>query len=174
MRKNVGCGIVSLLLLPLAASQQSRPTLDWQPLSWLIGDWTGAGTFGPGKGSGSFSFQPDLQGKILVRKSFAEYPATAGKPAYRHDDLTVVFREGASFKAIYFDNEEHVIRYAIDVSPDADTVVFVSDATAGMARFRLTYHRTGATALAGKFEVASPGKPFATYLEWKAQKQATN
>jgi len=171
MRGQLAVCFAILFLVPLAQSQQPKQEIDWKPLAWLIGDWVGSGSGGPGKGSGSFSFQPDLQGKILVRKSFAEYPATADKPAYRHDDLMVVYSEGGRFKAIYFDNEEHVIGYSIEVSTDTNTATFVSDAAAAAPRFRLTYHRTSDTTLSGKFEVAPPDKPFATYLEWSAQRK---
>jgi len=83
----------------------------------------------------------------------------------------VVYREGRGFKAIYFDNEENVIRYAINVSADGSVVEFVTEAAPAAPRFRLTYRKTGETTLAGELETAPPGKPFATYLEWTAQKK---
>ena len=94
-----------LFLLPLLQAAD-----DWQPLQFLIGNWTGEGSGTPGNGAGAFSFEPDLQRHILVRKSFAEYPPANGKPAYRHDDLLIVYREDGQLRAIYFDNEDHVIR----------------------------------------------------------------
>jgi len=171
MRRQLAVCLLTLVLLPFAAAQQAKSEVDWKPLAWLIGDWIGAGSGTPGQGSGSFSFQPDLQSKILVRRSYAEYPATADKPGYRHDDLMVVYPEGKGFQAVYFDSEEHIIRYSIEVSADAGTVAFLSDAPAGAPRFRLTYRKTGGATLSGKFEVAPPDKPFATYLEWSAQKK---
>ena len=173
MRRIIALCCVCLVLLPLAESQQTRPGADWKPLVWLIGDWVGSGGGGSGKGSGSFSFESDVQGRILVRKSFAEYPATADAPAYRHDDLMVVYREGKNLKAVYFDNEDHVIRYAVNVSADGSFVEFVSEASPGAARFRMTYRKSSDTTLAGQLETAPPGKPFATYLEWTAEKRST-
>ena len=170
MRIRFALCVLILLVSPCALAQQTKSAVDWKPLAWLVGDWTGAGSGGAGQGSGSFSFDLELQGKVLIRKSFAEYPATTDTPAYRHDDLMVIYPAGNSFQADYFDSEEHVIRYAIDAS--ADTVVFVSEAAAGAPRFRLTYRKTGDATLAGKFEIAPPNKPFATYLEWTAHKQA--
>jgi hypothetical protein len=110
---------------------------------------------------------------VLIRKSFSEYPATAGKPAYRHDDLMIVYPAGKDFQADYFDNEGHVIRYAISVSSDGNTVTFLSEEAAPGPRFRLTYHKNSENTLAGTFEITPPGKPngFAKYLEWTAQKQ---
>src|SRR5690242_10819063 len=122
------------LLAPLALVAE-----DWGPLEFLIGEWSGQGTGAPGTGGGAFSFTPDLQRQILVRKSFAEYPAAGGKPAYRHDDLLIVYREGAKgpLRAIYFDNEGHVIRYTVTTS--ANGAIFTSEGGRDEPRYRMTY-----------------------------------
>ena len=144
---------------------------DWGPVQFLVGHWAGDGGGEPGRGAGSFSFTPDLQSKILVRKSFAEYPASNGKPAYRHDDLMIVYRDGPSrrLRAIYFDNEEHVIPYSIQASEGG--AVFESEGPRDLPRFRLTYTRAGSEALKLKFEIAPPGKDFATYIEAGARRE---
>src|ERR1700749_2872292 len=78
----------------------------WAKWSWLMGEWKGEGSGEPGKGGGVFSFKPDLDSKILVRKSHSEYPASGTKPAIIHDDLMIVYPDfpGNPSKAIYFDN----------------------------------------------------------------------
>lgn len=143
---------------------------DWGPAQFLVGRWTGEGSGGPGSGAGSFSFTPDVQGKVLVRKSFAEYPAQNGKPAYRHDDLMIVYRDGTAreLRAIYFDSEDHVIQYS--VKPSEGGVVFVTESPASQPRYRLTYTADGKDRLKLKFEVAPPGKDFATYIEAAARR----
>jgi len=174
MRRSFGLGVLILVVLPLLlAAQQGKSGVDWRPLLWLIGDWTATGSGKPGQGSGGFSFHQDLQGHVLIRKSFSEYPATAGKPAYRHDDLMIVFPAGKDLRAEYFDNEGHVIGYAISVSSDGNTITFVSEEAATGPRFRLTYRKNSERTLTGTFEIAPPDKPngFAKYLEWTAQKQ---
>jgi hypothetical protein len=49
---------------------------DWGAIQFLVGRWTGAGSGAPGQGTGGFSFLPNLRGRVLVRKNFAEYPST--------------------------------------------------------------------------------------------------
>jgi hypothetical protein len=153
------------LLLTLLLASAPLPAADWGPLEFLVGKWSGAGGGGRGQGSGAFSFTPDLQNTVLVRKSFAEYPPANGKPAFRHDDLMIVYRDPAShdFRAIYFDSEEHTIQYS--VKPAAEGVVFESAPNPTAPRYRLTYTRTGAATARFKFEIAPPGKDFTAYIE---------
>jgi len=135
----------------------------------------GEGGGQPGQGSGGFSFLPDLQDHILVRKNHAAYPATKDRAAFTHDDLMVVYKdsENAPPRAIYFDSEGHVIRYLVTASPDHKTIEFMSEALPSSPRYRLTYRMTGADALTLKFEVAPPAKPdaFSTYIEAKAKRK---
>jgi hypothetical protein len=159
----------------IAAASPARSALDRDltPLEFLAGDWVAVSK--PGEGTGSFSFTPDVQGSILVRRNHSENPASNGRPAGIHDDLMVVFHEGspAVVRAIYFDSEGHTIRYVADTST-AGQVTFVSDASAPGPRYRLSYASHPDGTLGGKFEVAPPGKPdaFATYFAWTAR--ATN
>ncbi len=148
------------------------PAQDWGPAQFLIGEWIGEGGGQPGQASaGSFSFTPDLQGTVLLRKSFAEYPAANGKPASRHDDLTVIYRDGESkrLRAMYWDNEGHVIQYEIRAAEGG--VAFVSNGAAGAPRYRLTYTPSGPNLVKIKFEIAPPAKDFATYLDATARRK---
>jgi hypothetical protein len=161
------CWVALLAAIP-AACLAAEP--DWGAAQFLVGHWTGEGSRQPGAGTGAFSFTPDLQGTVLLRRSFAEYPAAAGKPASRHDDLTVVYHgeTAGELRAIYFDNEGHVIRYTGTAS-DAG-VVFVSDGKPDEVRYRLTYTPTGKDSLKLQFEIAAPGKDFSRYLEATARR----
>ncbi len=163
---------LALLLLPAPAQ---KPGSDWEALQSLAGEWIGVGTGTPGQGSGAFSFTADLQGRVLDRRNRAGYPAANGRPAALHDDLTVHYRDpsGGRVRAIYFDNEGHVIHYAVDVSADHKRITLLSDAAPSEPRFRFTYTLTGARSLTLKFEIAPPGKPdrFATYLEGGARRK---
>ena len=160
---------VQFAFVALLAAQQAKDDA-WASLQFLVGEWAGAGNGQPGQGGGNCSFQPDLQRRILVRKSYAEYPATNQRPAFRHDDLMIVYPETGGLRAEYFDNEGHVIHYALRVA--ADSAEFLSDAAVGAPRYRLTYVKAGPDALSMKFEVAPPGKPdsFQTYLDAKLRR----
>jgi len=146
--------IVALLLgTALVCAQTADPR--WEPLQFMTGKWKGAGTGEPGAGQGEFSFLPDVQGKVMVRRS---YNQLANGP--RHEDLMIVYMDGKTPRAIYFDSEDHTIRYNVTF-PAKNTAVFESD---GPPAYRLTYMLEGKN-LNGKFEVG--GK---TYLTWTSVK----
>ncbi len=133
-------------------------------LGFLLGDWTGTGAGNPGQGVGSFSFSADVQGHVLVRRAHSEYPATPERPATVHDDLMVVYAEQS--KAIYFDNEGHVIHYDISIDTSRKIATFVSTDPAPSPLFRLTYKAENPDELAITFEIAMNGKTdsLKTYL----------
>src|SRR5690242_10812181 len=77
-------------------------TEDWKPFAFLLGSWEAEGGGTPGASAGVFSFQPDVEGHVLVRRNVSVTPGG------RHVDLLVLYQaEPHSFRAIYFDNEEH-------------------------------------------------------------------
>jgi len=157
---------------PLWAQQPAKP-VNWDAFRFLIGEWVGEGGGDPGQGVGGFTFSLDLQNTILVRKNYADYPATNDRPAFSHNDLMVVYREGDKFRAVYFDNEQHVINYTVSFSKDSSAVIFVSDVMTGAPRFRLTNTRQGTDSMKITFEFAPPGQPeaFNRYIDAVARRK---
>ena len=174
--KTLALTAVALLWVATLPAQQSKDAGNWDAWQFFVGEWVGEGSGQPGQGTGAFSFRFELQGKILVRRNRSDYPATKERSAYSHEDLMIVYQEpgGSRTRAIYFDNEEHVIHYTAEFSADQKTLTFLSDLAPGAPRFRLTYTKTGGATLGIKFEIAPPGKAdsFSAYIEAVCRRKA--
>jgi hypothetical protein len=169
---NEAAGSRGSLRRPAAVS----PATDlWVAWHFLLGEWTAEGGGAPGQGTRTFSFQFDLQGKVLIRKNRSDYPATKDHPAFSHEDLMIVYAEpGAKgTQAVYFDSEGHVIHYTAEFTADQESLVFLSDLLPSSPRYRLTYTKAKERTLKIKFESAPADKPqsFATYLEASAHRK---
>ena len=167
-------GIALLAMSTSCFSQGGQKASGWDAWEFLLGEWTGEGGGDPGQGTGWFTFSYDLQKTVLVRKNHVEYPATKDRPAFAHDDLTVVYREGGQqMRAIYFDNEGHVINYAVEFSKDSSSIIFTSDLNPSAPRFRLTYTKVANGTVGTVFEIAPPGKPeaFSLYVKGVARRK---
>ncbi len=143
-------------------------SINWEAWKFLLGEWEGEHTGNPGEGTGAFSFSFDLDENILVRKSRTVFPTTPEREGYAHDDLVIIYTEyTGENRAIYFDNEQHVIHYAARVFPDNATITLESDPLPGMPQFRFTYTKLGENKVHARFEMTPPGQPGAyfTYIE---------
>lgn len=153
----------------LFAQQTNNP---WEKWNHLIGDWVGEGGGQPGQSEGTFSFNTDLDGKILVRRNHTFFPATANSSGKVHDDLLIIYpvAQGAPQEAIYFDNEGNTIKYKVNFTDKS--IVLTSDITTNIPRFRLSYSTIDSNTVNITFEMASPQAPeeFRIYLSGKAFK----
>ena len=168
MRSPANVIFTAILLTTLPLWSQSTSDTSWKKLEFLLGKWTGvAGEKDTpnGAGQGGFSFEPELNQKIIVRRNHAGYNSGA-----QHDDLMVIYLDPPNDapRAIYFDTEGHIIRYTLTF-PSANRAVFESDGTQPGPRFRLSYWMDGPS-LAGKFELAPPGSEYKPYLSWTSKK----
>jgi hypothetical protein len=155
------------LVAALLAAEPSRAGPDpLQALSFLEGTWsaepdaTGA--------AGRFSLARELDGRVLVRRNRLEMPARGDRPAGVHEDLLVVWPEGGALRADYWDNEGHVIHYAVEPTSDGVRLVSIGPGP----RFRLTYVQVDKGLVEVRFEIAPPDKPeaFAPYLSGRARR----
>jgi hypothetical protein len=171
-RRSMLATSLMLMLARTVSPAAAEPPAALRALAFLAGTWESIGGGQPGSATGTATFSWSLQHQVLVRSSFAEYPATAAAAASRHDDLMVIYATASSgVRADYYDNEGHVIRYSVTVRSPKEAV-FLSDAVAGEPRFRLTYKRVSDETLDGEFEIAPPGAldAFKPHLSWHSRR----
>jgi hypothetical protein len=175
MKSTIIPGLLFAIQFAACNVVQSAPTDPWQALSFLQGTWAANAQGGSAgaKTSGLYAFEFELNKHVLSRVD--KSPVKCAGPASfdcEHSDLLYIFQDadGQPLKAIYFDNEGHVIHYDVS-TPDSNTVVFLSDAGVPGPQFRLTYQRKDST-MFGKFQVRMPGQAeWKSYLEWSGDKK---
>jgi len=90
----------------------------------------------------------------------------------------IIYRDSPAkeLRAIYFDNEGHVIHYTVTVLEGGMTMQFLSAVSPSSPGYRLTYNLTSRNTLTLTFEIAPPGMPptFSTYIEARAQREQSN
>ena len=170
MRKLI-ISVVMIFVLALSLVAQNSMT-GWERWQYMMGAWNGEGSGQPGTGSGSYTLKPKLGGCILERKGVTDIPAMNGRPAVHHEDVMIIYKntEGNPVKALYFDNEKHVIPY--DITYSDNKIILVSEANSATPRFRLTYEKLEDKQMNIRFEMAMQGAPddFKMYLEGKNKK----
>jgi len=169
-KKRMAIAVLIAALPVLAQTGAEKPAgpAAWKKLEFLLGNWTGAAGEKDtqiGAGQGAFSFELQLNQKIIVRRNFAAYDS-----GVRHDDLMVIYLDAPNDtpRAVYFDSEGHIIRYNLAFPADG-TVVFESDGTQPGPRYRLTYWLESGV-LKGKFETAPPGGAYKSYMNWTSKR----
>lgn len=169
--------ILPMLLVAAPAAAQSTPSSlsdSWKALSFLQGTWEAKVTGGQSVSAmGAYTFRSELGDHILARHSTND-AGCKGPASFDcdHGDLLYIYQDapGQSLKAIYFDNEGHVIHYNVS-TPDSMAAIFVSDGAQPGPQFRLMYELKGAVML-GKFQMRMPGQTeWKSYLEWSGSKQ---
>lgn len=162
---------------PLRAQAPSpaAPAQDpFKALSFLEQNWeANTNGFGGVQSTGTYTFRRELGGHILARRSTNEV-ACKGPADFDcgHGDMLYVYQDapGQPLRAIYFDNEGHVIHYGVS-TPAPLSVVFLSEPVGPGPQFRLTYAVQGALLL-GKFQMQMPGQAeWKSYLEWSGPKR---
>jgi hypothetical protein len=165
-------------LFALAITQNDRalssPADPWKALTFLEGTWDAhaqAGSAGA-QSNGTYTFKSELKHHVLVRRS--DSAACKGPASFdcEHRDVLYVYQEAENqpLMAIYFDNEGHVIHYAVS-TPDSTTAMFMSEASPSGPQFRLIYVLKDAV-MSGKFQMRMPGQTeWKSYLEWSGAKK---
>jgi hypothetical protein len=152
----------------------SAPADPWNALAFLEGTWdahTQAGSAGA-QGNGTYAFESELKHHVLVRRSGSAACKGPANFDCEHSDLLYIYQETENqpLKAIYFDNEGHVIHYAVS-TPDSSTAMFISEASPSGPQFRLVYELKDHV-MWGRFQTRLPGQvEWKSYLEWSGAKK---
>src|SRR5580704_967475 len=159
----------------LLHGQAASPMADerWNALSFLEGTWDAKTQGGSAVAnvSGTYSFKKELGGHVLARHSGGTGCKGPADFDCDHNDLLYIYPGGQGpLKAIYFDNEGHVIHYNV-TAPTPTSAVFISDESTPGPQFRLVYELKEGV-MSGKFQMQMPGKTdWTSYLEWSGRKQ---
>lgn len=158
--------LVFFTVLLCSFNSFGQKTTTWDKWQWLIGDWKTVDEGRNDQASGTFSFKPDLDQKILVRKGHAEYGQLRADPMI-HNDLMIIYPgySGTPAKAVYFDNEGHSISYTFAVTDKS--IIFTSERMANAPIFRMGYYKVDSNVVNAKFETSQDGVKFQTYMEGK-------
>jgi hypothetical protein len=170
--KLIVCFLPLLLAAPLFAQIVPSGTNQWSALSFLEGTWDAKATGNGGAAAiGSYTFRLELRDHIFVRHgdlSQCKGPSTLDCD---HGDLLYIYRDAPTqpLKAIYFDNEGHVIHYDVS-TPSPTSVVLLSDSSQPGPQFRLAYELKGQI-MYGTFQMRMPGQQeWKSYLDWSGGK----
>jgi hypothetical protein len=161
--------LISFLVLPEYCDLLGQTNNEFR---YLIGEWVGSGGgSGSGQGEGSSVFRYDLDSNVIIRENYAHYPAQNNKPEYTHKDLMVIYWQAATPRAIYIDNEKHVINYNIELKENK--LVLTSEEIKGTPQFRMTYDKLDNGRINLTFEIAPPITPgkFMPYISAEMKKK---
>ena len=163
--------VIGLALLTAGTLCAQGAADAWAPLRFLMGTWEAKGKGAGVEGTGWYAFQTDLKDHVLVRRSGTKDCKGPADFNCDHSDVLYVYPGTGPgvYRAIYFDNEGHVIHY--DVTVSGMSAVMLSDAKLPGPQFRLVYERKG-DVMNGKFEMKPPGQTeWRSYLEWSGGKR---
>lgn len=172
--------VASLVFLSLmAAAQEPNAKSPFDPIKFLIGHWQGSTQGEPGKGKGERSYEFVLQGKFIRGTNKTIYPPQEKNlKGEVHEDVGFFSFDSQQKRLVLrqFHVEGFVNEYVEQSGTnDHKAVVFetqrIENIPAGW-RARETYKIISEYEFIEVFELAEPGKEFATYSEsrWKRLK----
>ena len=145
------------------------------PLQYLVGKWNVTYRSGdPGTATdGEETWCFEAAGAVLARRSWCEFPETPKRPAFRHEDLLVIYADAESkLQGVFWDNEGHVHFYRhVQVADGGDGIRLVTDAATPGPRQALEYRFLPPDGSSAVFRLLLPGAAdFKTYLQWESRR----
>lgn len=168
---------VALLLAVGVASAADAPAASakpdpWKPLRPLLGKWEGEAKGEPGTGTVEREYAFILKNRFIHVTNKSVYPPQEKNPkGETHEDVGFLSYDRAAKKLMLrqFHVEGFVNQFSLDsVSEDGRTIVFTTTAIENIPagyRARETYRLISDDEFVETFELAEPGKEFATYSE---------
>lgn len=170
----VGIMLGAVLLVAQVSAQSTADP--FASLSFLLGTWNARAVNDPSVvASGTYSFRAELNRHIIARHTIAAGCKGPEDFNCQHGDLLYIYADasGQPLRAIYFDNEGHVIHYSVS-TPTSTTAEFISDRAASGPQFRLFYDLKDGV-MNGKFQIRMPESPeWKSYLEWTGSRSEAN
>ena len=144
-------------------------------LEYLVGKWNVSYRSGdPGTATGGEeAWATEAGGAVLTRRAWCEFPETPQRPAFRHEDLLVIYTDTESrLQGVFWDNEGHVHFYRhVQAADAADGVRLVTDAAIPGPRQALEYRFVPPNGTSAVFSLLLPGEPdFRPYLQWECRR----
>ncbi len=122
----------------------------WRRLDAMVGEWRAR----LGDTEGGFTMERILGGRALLRRNQLKLPA------FTHEDVILLYRDGARVRGLYVDTEAHVIDYDVAVWKTG-----VELTSTGDTRYRLRHRPLDAEHARITFEIAERGSEFAPHVE---------
>jgi len=169
-----------LLLAPFPGHQEAKPVAaadPFAPLHFMLGTWRGTTTGEPGNGISERTYQFEFGKTFLHIRNKGVYPPQPKNPKGEVHQDTGFFSYDKTRKRLVlrqFHSEGFVNQYVEDpAASDGTSLVFVTEAIENIPagwRARETYRRVGPDEFIETFELAAPGKDFATYTECRLRR----
>jgi hypothetical protein len=151
---------LALALVAATADAQSPPLKpELSGLGFLTGHWSsGRGQIADtgGTSTGSSNIEAVANGAVLLRRDHTNLFDSTGKPTGGFDQIMMIYAEGGTLHADYFDGD-HVIHYTSAAIVPGKSVSFTSAVQSGVPVFKLAYALATPTVLSVAFSMAPPG-----------------
>jgi hypothetical protein len=176
--------LVCTVLAAVAGAQSTAPSSPpekadpWKPVRLLVGTWQGDATGEPGTGKSEREYRFTLKDRYIQIASKSTYPPQDENPRGEvHEDVGFISYDKIAQRLVLrqFHIEGFVNHYVLDsISADGRTVVLVTAAIENLPagwRGRETYRIVSDDEFVEIFDLAEPGKEFATYSQTRFRRK---